>query len=95
MTSLEILNAVLPSPLHNNKAAARKLTKKTYCPNPLSVSSVCFGFVKTNRIKGNSGLDQTVTDSLEERESERRGGDGRMVKSSKNVWVSNSWCFSR
>ena len=28
-----------------------KLAK--YCPNPLSVTSVCFGFVKTNHIKGN------------------------------------------
>ena len=49
--SLEILNSVPPYPLQYNKAATRKLAK--YCPNPLSVTSVCFGFVKTNHIKGN------------------------------------------
>ena len=41
-------------------------------------------------------MDRTVNDSLEERESEGRGGDGRMGKFTKvRVWASNSWCFSR
>ena len=62
MMSLEILNSVPPYPLQYNKAATRKLAK--YCPNPLSVTSVCFGFVKTTHIKGNV-RDKTVQKSFQ------------------------------
>ena len=55
MMSLKIFNSVPPYPLHYNNAATRKLAK--YCPNP--VTTDCFGFVKTNHIKGN-GRDKTV-----------------------------------
>ena len=62
MMSLEILNSVPPYPLQYNKAATRKLAK--YCPNPLSVTSVCFGLVKTNHIRGNV-RDKTVQKSFQ------------------------------
>ena len=49
-----------------------KASKKKYSPNPLSATSVCFGFVNTNHIKGNVytklSMVRTVNDSLEERE---------------------------
>ena len=86
MTSLEVLNSVLPSLLHNNKAATRKLTRKSIVP--ILSRSHQLVMVETKL-----SMTRTVTDSLEERESEGRGWDKRMCKPSKNVWASNSWCF--
>ena len=57
MKSIEILNSVLPSTLQKNQAATRKLAKKKLRLNPLSVTSIYFSFVLTNRIKGN-GIDK-------------------------------------
>ena len=86
MTSLEVLNSVLPSLLHNNKAATRKLTRKSIVP--ILSRSHQLVMVETKL-----SMTRTVTDSLEERESEGRDWDKRMCKPSKNVWASNSWCF--
>lgn len=51
-----VVNSVLQSPSYYSIG---KVSKKENSPNPLSATSVCFGFVKTNHIAGN-GIDKTV-----------------------------------
>ena len=97
MTSLEVLNSVLPSLLHNNKAATRKLTRKSIVPilsrSHQLVLVLSRPIVSKVMVETKLSMTRTVTDSLEERESEGRGWDKRMCKPSKNVWASKSWCF--
>ena len=86
MMSLEILNSALPSPLHYNKAATRKLARKKYCPYPFFVLVLSGQIISKVIYRQNCPWPGLLT--IVSRVDYQRGGvgtEGRMGKPSKNA----------